>query len=515
MRKKTRYSKSNTYGSGRVDANILICCRILMKKTEVVLPVIEMAKACDLTSKTTVRREIKNFEKRGLIVKTGIIQSRKSIHKYNQYDVIASNDEIIAYNREVIDKYNNSLAVRRGISKEMKYPEFTWEFCKEGNLIVRENSPRSHESANAKFCAELLESGVCDNALSFIKKYSQENPNLYCNGWISEGLLRFSNRACNTPSDSKLRREALRELDGKAKNLHSYDSNASIIRTSHFLTHDTPEDLEVDIYTLLIHKVGTSYNCDTDTIDILLKDKEFRKQFKRTVLPVFMRDYGTTFMTKVCKHIGNYIREESIHNKYKTIDEYFTALGIEYINGYYHCYETISNLISALTGDVEPKYEDFINFYTEYKSALIDYCHSNWFRKKIFVWESLHHIYIMEELTKLGYTVYNIYDEELIIGELDREVYKRIWLDCAKKVKRDYHNFITYYQNKHYPPEKVQKQCEKVLQKQEKISKGIHAIMDKKNVTFEVAEQEYLIKHKMYKEGFLYRTKKLTKNREV
>lgn len=507
MTQKIKFTKSSTYGAGRVDANILICCRILTKKTEVVLPVIEMAEACGLTSKTTVIREIENFVKRGLLGNKVTVQSKKTIHKYNTYDVVGSDEDIITYNREVIDKYNNSLAVRKGISKEIAYPEFTWEFCKEGNLLVRKHSPRNRESSNAKYCEELLDSGVFDHALDFIKKYSQENPNLYCNGWISEGLLRFSNRACNTSSDFKSRKEELKKLDPNAKRLHSYDSNASIVRTAYFLTHDKPEDFNVDIYKILIHNVGKSYNCDNETIDALLSDKEFRKQFKRTVLPVFMRDYGTPYMSKVCKHIVEYIQEDKIRNQYSTIDEYFNSIGLEYSNGYYMCYETVLSLISALTGEVEPKYKDFDNFYNEYKTALINYCHSNWFRKKIFVWESLHHIYMMEEFTNLGYTVYNIYDEELIVGKLDKNLYERVWLGCAKKVRKDYHAFIAYYQEKHYSQEKVQKKCEKVLQKQEKIKNEITDIMNKHNVTFETAEKEYLSKNNMYKDGYLYRTK--------
>ena len=93
----------------------------------------------------------------------------------------------------------------------------------------------------------------------------------------------------------------------------------------------------------------------TKTIDALLSDKEFRKQFKRTVLPVFMRDYGTPYMSKVCKHIGKYIQDDKIHNQYSTIDEYFNSIGLEYSNGYYMCYETVLSLINALTGEVEPK----------------------------------------------------------------------------------------------------------------------------------------------------------------
>ena len=83
---------------------------------------------------------------------------------------------------------------------------------------------------------------------------------------------------------------------------------------------------------------------------------------------------------------------------------------------------------------------------------------------------------MLEELTNMGYKVYNIYDEELIVGDIGREKYEEIWLRCAEKTKKKYHEWIAYLQQRDYSPEKVKAKCDKMLAKQEKIKKEIEKL---------------------------------------
>jgi len=510
MSKKGKFSGASAFISGRVDANIAICCCLLGagRTNDIVLQVIDIAKACNLSSKTTVIREINNFVKRNLVNRKANIKSKRSIHTYNLYDVMGSEEDIIAYNHEVIDKFNNSKQVREGKAPSIEYPDFTWGYCQHAKLLLRKNAVRTRESANAKYCEEIVKSKACSEALEFVKEYSEQHPNLGCNGWIAEGKYRFSNNACNTSSDATLRQKELRILNGGTKKLYSYDTNASIIRVAYALTNDEPESFHKDIYKVLGGKVARKYNCDDETTDALLSNHRFRKKFKKTVLPVFMRDYGTTFKVKVYKYIITYLNSEELRNQYSTMSDYFDSLGMVWYNGYYDSYEVISEIITSLTGDLEPKYEDFEMFYELYKEVLIGYCHSDRFRKKIFIWESLLHIYIMKELTELGYTVFNIYDEEYIDEKIGEQRYQEIWLKCMAKTKRDYLNFISYYENKHYSPEKVQKRCEAFLERHEKIKQKIQSFATEKNIPFKEAEKLYLKKHYMYKDGFIYRNRR-------
>lgn len=507
---KLNFGKAVGYGARRMDINTLIVCRIFCSnKADIVLPIYDIAKTCDAKSKTNVLREIKNFIDKGLICFKESVKSNKSIHYYNVYERIAPESKIVEYNHEVIDSYNKGKLVQSGKQPRAEYINFGKEICERANLLLKMHAPRSSERAKAKVCKDMVDSGIFNDVLEMADKYSKDNPELECNGWLKEGCLRVSNKACNTPSKIEDRIKELEKLtNGNLKNLKTFDSNASIVRTAHFLVNDTPESFDTDIYKLLICEVANNYNCNPYFVEDLSTDLVFRKKFKTSVLPIFMRDYSIEYMAKTCSTIQTFYSDEKVRKEYETLENYLYAVyGIEFKSSYIGCHKVITNLIISLTGVCEPTYEDYLYFYQTYKNTLINYCHSDRFRKEIFVWESVHHVYMIDELTNMGYKVYNIYDEELITGDIGKDKYEEIWLRCAKKTKKKYHQWITYKQQQKYSPEKVEERCNKMLVKQEKIKKEIEKLMVEYNQPFYFAEQMYLEEHNMYKRGFLYVTR--------
>lgn len=501
------FGKAIGYGARRMDINTLIVCRIFCSnKADIVLPVHDIAKTCGAKSKTNVLREIKNFINRGLIRLKEQVKSNRSIHFYNIYERIAPESEIEKYNHEVIDLYNKGELVKSGKQPTVSYVNFGKEICMRANLLLRLHAPRNLEKSNAKTCKEMTDSGIFNDLISKAEKYSKNNPELECNGWIKEGRMRLSNKVCNTSSDFE---ERIREIENMTKSnlmgVQAFDSNASIIRTAHFLVNDRPAPLHMDIYKLLIEKVAEKYNSNPYFAEILTTDGTFRKRFKTTVLPVFMRDYSIDYMARTCSAIQEFNTSPEIQKEYVHLDNYMNVVyGIKFKSSYLGCHKVISGLIYDLTGNCNPNYEDYLSFYKTYRQTLINYCHSNLFRNEIFVWESAHHIYMLDELTNMGYKVYNIYDEELIVGDIGREKYEEIWLRCAEKTKKKYHQWIAYLQQRDYSPEKVKAKCDKMLAKQEKIKKEIEKIMEEYNQPFYFAEQMYLEENNMYKKGYVY-----------
>lgn len=501
------FGKAIGYGARRMDINTLIVCRIFCSNKEsIVLPIYDIAKTCGANSKTNVLRELKNFCDRGLIRIKDKVKSNKSIHWYNVYERIAPESEIEEYNHEVIDSYNKGKLVKSGKQPKVEYINFGKEICERANLLLRMHAPRNLEKANAKKCKEMAESGVFDDVIEMADKYSNNNPELECNGWLNEGRMRISNKVCNTSSDFSKRVKELEKLTKTSlSNLQTFDSNASIIRTAHFLVNDEPESFTVDVYKLLIEQVADKYNCNPYFAEELTTDGVFRKKFKTTSLPVYMRDYGVTYMARTCGAIQEFNTCNKIQKEYVNLDNYmFAKYGIVFKSSYLGCHKVITYLIYQLTGNCDPTYEDYLKFYNTYKQTLIDYCHSDLFRNEIFVWESVHHIYMIDELTNMGYKVYNIYDEELIAGDIGQEAYEEIWLRCAEKTKKKYHQWIAYLQQRDYSPEKVKAKCDKMLAKQEKIKKEIEKIMEEYNQPFYFAEQMYLHDNNMYKVGYNY-----------
>lgn len=502
------FGKAVGYGARRMDINTLIVCRIFCSnKEEIVLPIYDIAKTCGAKSKTNVLREIKHFIDRGLIRFKISVKSKKSVHWYNVYERIAPESKIEEYNHEVIDLYNKGKMVKSGKQPKAEYINFGKEICERANLLLRLHAPRDNEKANAEKCKEMADSGIFDDVLGMLDEYAENNPELECNGWLREGRMRISNKACNTSSDFNKRVNELEEITGrKLNNLSTFDSNASIIRTSYFLTHDTPESFNVDIYGLLIENVKKTYdNKNPYFVEDLSTDGVFRKRFKTTVLPIYMRDFSVQYMARTCGAIQEFNTSEKIQKEYMHLDNYMYAkYGIIFKSSYSGCHKVITGLIISLTGNHNPSYDDYLEFYQKYKDTLINYCHSNLFRNEIFVWESVHHIYMIDELTNMGYKVYNIYDEELIIGNIGQELYEEVWLRCAKKTKKKYHEWIAYVQQRDYSPEKVAKQCERMLAKQEKHRKEIKKIMEEFNQPFYFAEQLYLSDNNMYKNGYNY-----------
>ena len=515
---KLELGKVKSYGAGRVYVNTLICLLIFASnKNYVTLFSDRITDICGCKNVNTALREIDKFVKLGFIERIGDkpIKSRVTTHYYWVYKRIKPESQIVAYNHEVIDNFNKGCAVRTGKVEKIEYINFGKEIALRARLLVKKRSTVSSERKNAEICERLVDSGLFDEALEFINEYSAENPTLECNSWLAGGQLRFSNNVCNTNSSFKQRCKEVYDLDNGAIDLKSYDANASIVRTAHYLTHDTPEDFNVDIYGILMRNLCKKYGFnDSEDIENLLNNSSFRKNFKRAVSPVFMRDYAIHHFAMVCKLVRNWYKEEANRDGGMTCEDYFRINHFHYDDSYIGCFKVVTSLLHTITGLVDPCFEDYYNFYSEYRDVLHSYCHSDWFRKNIFIWESLHHIFIMKKLTELGYKVYNVYDEELVVGGLPDGLYESVWMECAEKTKAIYKEWVALEQERQYSEEKVQKQIERTMARQDKHIQKINEIMVKHpRWNYNTAKNYYLVRNKnVYMKGFLFCEKRVPKS---
>lgn len=506
---KLDFGKIKSYGAGRVYMNTLICLLIFSSnKNYITLLSDRMTEICGCKNVNTALREIDRFVKLGFIERIGDkpIKSNASEYYYWAYKRIVPETKIVEYNHEVIDNFNKSLAVREGKVEQMEYINFGKEIGLRTKLLMKKHSPVDTERQNAEMCERMVESGLFDEALEFVDEYSSANPALECNGWLASGQLRFSNNVCNTDSSFKQRCKEIKAMDREAYNLHSYDANASVIRTAYYLTHDTPEDFNVDIYELLMKELFKKYGLeDSEIVKEMLRDFHLRKSFKRAVLPVFMRGFGIHHFATVCKLVADWYKNEADREGGMSCKDYFSINRMQFDDAYIGCAKVVNSLIYALTGIVEPSFDDYLDFYKDYRDVLESYCHSNWFRKHIFVWESLHHIFILKDLTELGFKVYNVYDEELVAGGLPDGLYQRVWNKCAKQVKKIYHQWLALEQEREYSEEKVKKQIDRVMARQDKHIEKINAIVDELGMDFDSAKEYYLTTNpNIYMKGFLF-----------
>lgn len=506
---KLEFGKVKSYGAGRVYMNTLICLLIFSSnKNYITLLSDRMTEVCCCKNVNTALREIDRFVKLGFIERVGNkpIKSSSSSHYYWVYKRVVPETKIVEYNHNVIDNFNNSRKVKCGEVEKMDYINFGKEIGLRTKLLMKKRSPVDTERQNAEMCERMVNTGLFDEALEFLNEYSSSNPTLECNGWLASGQLRFSNNVCNTDSSFKRRCKEVKAMDSEAVNLHSYDANASIVRTAHFLTHDNPEDFNVDIYHLLMERLIKRNGLEnSEYVDEMLKDYHLRKSFKTTVLPVFFRGFGIHHFATVCKLVSDWYKKEASRDGGMTCEEYFSIKRMQFNDAYIGATKVINSLIYALTGVVDPSFQDYYDFYKDYRDILEDYCHSNWFRKTIFVWESLHHLFILKDLTELGFRVYNVYDEELVVGGLPDGLYERVWMKNAKKVKKIYHKWIALEQERLYNEKKVQKQINRVMARQDKHIEKINSIVEETGMDFDSAKDYYLsMNDNVYMDGFLF-----------
>lgn len=300
----------------------------------------------------------------------------------NDYFIQTINEDVFGHiqnYKHVFDEYISFLDSRHTIDELSEIP--TEELTKDDKTRLKRNKN--------------IESKLSENTFYTDKKAEQDKqlPEFTCK-YLKEGCLRLTHELCCTVNpehtekidesnywrSSHARADMLKAIL-KTTDFEEYDVNGSIYRLTYNLYHDSPLDMDTDIYELIWNTAFTTG----------WPDNTYRNNFKKILMPIYMKEYLIAFKSYQYEYVDKYYFGHPI--KYKRLPE------IDKDN-----YELHKPFVELLGIGIK-------DFLTQVRDAMHKVLNTKKFiGSNIFIQESNLHILMREQFLNRHILCANIYD---------------------------------------------------------------------------------------------------------